>query len=61
MRLQASDYVSENRTDKVVGAGVSAWRPPDWKAVEELLLLLARAVQQFHTYPPTSPLCVTAL
>jgi hypothetical protein len=61
MRVHASDYVSESRTDKVAVGDVSPWRPPDWKAVEEVLLLLARAVQQFHTYPPTSPLCVTAL
>ena len=36
-------------------------RPPDWKAVEELLGLFARAIQQLHTYPATSPLCVSAI
>lgn len=36
-------------------------RPPDLAAVEEFLHLLARAVRQFHTYPPTSPLCVDAI
>jgi hypothetical protein len=36
-------------------------RPADWKAVEELLGLIARAIQQLHTYPSTSPLCVTAI
>jgi hypothetical protein len=29
--------------------------------LEEPLLLLARAVQQFHTYPPTSPMCLSAV
>jgi len=36
-------------------------RPADWRAVEELLGLLARAIQQLHTYPATSPMCVTAI
>jgi hypothetical protein len=29
--------------------------------VDEVLQLLARSVQQFHTYPPTSPLCQSAV
>jgi hypothetical protein len=33
----------------------------DSGAVEECLHLLARAVQQFHTYPPTSQMCVNAI
>jgi hypothetical protein len=33
----------------------------DAGAVEECLHLLARAVQQFHTYPPTSQMCVNAI
>ena len=36
-------------------------RPADWKAVEEILGLLARAIQQIHTYPSTSPLCISAI
>jgi hypothetical protein len=36
-------------------------RPPDWKAIEELLGLIARAIQQLHTYPSTSPLCISAI
>lgn len=36
-------------------------RPADWKAIEELLPLFARAIQQLHTYPPTSPLCISAV
>ena len=46
--------------DKTAG-GRAHTRPPDWKAVEDLLGLLARAIQQLHTYPPTSPLCVNAI
>ena len=36
-------------------------RPADAPAVDEFLLLLARAIQQFHTYPPTSQICQTAI
>src|SRR5690349_18018672 len=36
-------------------------RPTDWRAVEELLGLFARAIQQLHTYPSSSPLCVSAI
>ena len=36
-------------------------RPVDVVPVEEFLKQLARAVRQFHTYPPTSPLCKTAV
>lgn len=36
-------------------------RPVDLTAAEEFLQLLARAVRQFHTYPPTSPICVEAV
>ena len=43
------------------GTEAQGWRPPDLAAVEELLQRLARAVRQFHTYPPTSPLCVDAI
>jgi HEAT repeats len=38
-----------------------AWRPGDAAALDEVLHLLARAIQQFHTYPPTSPLCQDAI
>lgn len=47
-------------TDKTAVARPEV-RPSDWKAIEELLGLLARAVQQLHTYPSTSPLCVSAV
>lgn len=53
------------------GPGVAAPRPQpvtppapaplDGVAVEEFLQRLARAVQQFHTYPATSPLCLQAV
>jgi hypothetical protein len=36
-------------------------QPDDLAAIEEFLHLLARAVRQFHTYPPTSPLCTDAI
>jgi hypothetical protein len=38
----------------------SAARPAG-SAADDLLQLLARAMQQFHTYPPTSPLCQSAI
>ena len=44
--------------------GVDAVRQAPAKAgspVEEFLKLLARALQHFHTYPATSPLCVDAV
>ena len=39
----------------------SAARPADAASVDEFLLLLARAIQQFHTYPPTSQICLAAI
>jgi hypothetical protein len=36
-------------------------RAPDAAAVDEFLQRLARAVQQFRTYPATSPLCESAV
>jgi len=36
-------------------------KAPDPSGVEEFLHLLARAIQQFHTYPPTSQMCVNAI
>src|SRR5713101_6376153 len=40
--------------------GEGAAGPPDLVAIEGFFQLLGRAVRQFHTYPPTSPLCVDA-
>jgi len=42
------------------GTGV-AGHARDLPTIERTLSLLARAVRQFHTYPPTSPLCVDAV
>ena len=61
MGVPAVDYTFDGRTDNVGASPAAGWRPADWRAVEELLLLLARAVQQIHTYPPTSPLCISAI
>jgi hypothetical protein len=36
-------------------------RPADFAPVEGFLHLLARAIRQIHTYPPTSPLCTDAI
>ena len=43
------------RSDDKAGAGVGKG------AVADFLQLLARAAPQFHTYPPTSPLCTDAI
>ena len=43
------------RSDDKAGAGVGKG------AVADFLQLLARAAHQFHTYPPTSPLCTDAI
>jgi hypothetical protein len=39
----------------------SVAKASDSSAVEDFLHLLARAIQQFHTYPPTSQMCVNAI
>jgi len=61
MRATAVDYSFGPRGDKVARGERASWRPPDWPAVEDLLQLLTRAVQQLHTYPAASPLCVSAI
>jgi hypothetical protein len=53
------DNRSDLRTDKI--AFPVSLQPVDVMPVEEFLKQLARAVRQFHTYPPTSPLCRTAV
>jgi hypothetical protein len=50
---RAGDYSSDVRPTTLAGG-----RPG---ASEEFLTLLARAVQQFHTYPPASQMCVSAI
>ena len=47
-------------TERPSGARAAA-RPADAASVDEFLLLLARAIQQFHTYPPTSQICLAAI
>jgi hypothetical protein len=49
-----ADYRVRRPDDK---AGVAAGKA----AVADFLQLLARASHQFHTYPPTSPLCTDAI
>jgi hypothetical protein len=59
-RASAVDHNFVEPVDKSGGVRPHV-RPPDWKAVEEILGLLARTIQQLHTYPATSPLCVGAI
>ena len=71
MAIQArlGDYSSDERPTSLGGGRASSRnqparpvaRPADAGAIDEFLHLLARAVQQFHTYPPTSPLCQSAI
>ena len=49
-----ADYRVRRSDDKAGAAGVKG-------AVADFLQLLARAAHQFHTYPPTSPLCTDAV
>ena len=61
-QVSAADDNSVGSVDKTAVTRQPAQaRPADWRAVEELLGLLARAIQQLHTYPSTSPLCVSAI
>ena len=55
-----ANYRSERAPDKPAPQTMIA-RPDDFVLVEEFLYLLARAVRQFHTYPPTSPLCTEGI
>lgn len=59
-RLGADDDRFVEPADKSALPRAGA-RPADWKTVEDVLGLLARAVQQLHTYPPSSPICVAAI
>jgi hypothetical protein len=59
-RVSAGNNSLVESSDRIAGVRPPV-RPADWKAVEELLGLIARAIQQLHTYPSTSPLCVTAI
>jgi hypothetical protein len=69
--VRTGDYTSDGRPTSLGGGRTAAparvqppralARPADAPAVDEFLLLLARAIQQFHTYPPTSQICHTAI
>ncbi len=71
VHARAGDYTSDGRPTSLDGGRPAAparvqparapARPADHAAVDEFLLLLARAIQQFHTYPPTSQICQTAV
>jgi hypothetical protein len=52
---------STERVEAAPKAATPAWRPPGVAAVEQAFQLLGRALRQFHTYPPTSPLCADAV
>ena len=55
-----ASYKSVDTDDKAESLP-SAARPDDFAEVETFLLRLARAVRQFHTYPPTSQICTDAI
>ena len=60
--LKSVDYKPEARPTRTVSPGAGTIpRADDFAGVEEFLHLLARAVRQFHTYPPTSPICADAI
>ena len=71
VHARTGDYSSDGRPTSLDGGRQAApsrvqparalARPADHAAVDEFLLLLARAIQQFHTYPPTSQICQTAV
>jgi len=71
VHARAGDYTSDGRPTTSGGGRPAAAarvqttravaRPSDAATVDEFLLLLARAIQQFHTYPPTSQICQTAI
>lgn len=55
IQARASDYKTDIGSPSVTGDRAAAAHASDF------LPLLARAVQQYHTYPPTSPLCRSAV
>ncbi|HXW04999.1 MAG TPA: hypothetical protein VD833_07200 [Vicinamibacterales bacterium] len=63
-QVRAVDYISGTAASGADGADA---RPLPARAqarttpLDEPLQLLARAVQQFHTYPPSSPICASAV
>jgi hypothetical protein len=71
IQARAADYSFGTETPNLAGgragsaqgaiAARAPGRTPESTGAGEFLALLARAVQQFHTYPPTSPLCLSAV
>jgi hypothetical protein len=55
-----NDYKSGSGPDKSAGR-VSEAPVDDLQTVEESLRLLARALRQYRTYPPSSPICAEAI
>ena len=55
IQARAGDYKTDIGGSSVAADRAAAAHPSDF------LPLLARAVQQYHTYPPTSPLCRSAV
>jgi hypothetical protein len=71
IQARATDYNFEIGSPSVTGertgtsqaqtASRTPFRPPDAAGIADFLQLLARAVQQYHTYPATSPMCRQAV
>jgi len=65
VHARPDDYSSEVRPTTLAGGRPAvtktAPRPADSGAVDEFLHLFARAIQQFHTYPPGSQMCLSAI
>ena len=60
-RNDPADYSSDGPSTSLSGQRRAAPRPADAASVDDVLHLLARAVQQFHTYPPGSQMCASAV
>lgn len=56
--VRAADYKTDRRP---TGLAAASQRTTEAGTVDDFLQKLARAVQQFRTYPPTSPLCLNAI
>ena len=65
IHARTADYKSDGASTNLHGGRAPARtqpsRLPEAGRADECLQLLARAVQQSHTYPPTSPLCHNAV
>jgi len=66
IQARTADYKSDGAGSNLNGSGGAPTRarpvrPRDAGVADECLQLLARAVQQYHTYPSTSPMCLNAV